>query len=366
MTGRNKKIAAVAMSGGVDSSVSALLLKQKGYTVIGVMMKIWDRRPLPEEGSRHSCYGPGEIQDLEDAKKTAEHIGIEFYSFDLAEDYNQFVIKPFCKEYLSGRTPNPCVLCNHKVKFGALMKRVKDAGIDFDIFATGHYARTEYDALTRRFLLKKGRDMKKDQSYFLYYLTQTQLKKIMFPLGNYLKSEVKKIAEEFGLKLAFKKESQDFIAGSDYSILFSGDFQPGAILDQDGEKIGEHKGIIFYTIGQRKGLKISSRKPLYVTDIDPQNNVIRVGPIEKLYHRTLIAENMNWISMDEPVKPIKVKARIRQQHKEADATVFPLKQNQVQVIFDEPQIAITPGQAVVLYQDEVVLAGGTIKEVIKN
>ena len=362
---QRKKIVLVGMSGGVDSSVATALFKAEGYEVIGVMMKIWDGRSLPPEKSSHSCYGPGEIEDEKDARKIADYLGIPFYVFDLAEQYNSQVLKPFCEEYLCGRTPNPCVICNHKMKFGLLAQKASEAGIKFDYFATGHYARNEYDPRRKRWILKKGIDEKKDQSYFLYHLSQEQLSRTLFPLGSYRKEKVRELAREFGLEVARKKESQDFISGSDYSVLFEGNYEPGPILDESGKQLGVHKGIIFYTIGQRKGLGISSREPLYVSRIDPKRNAIIVSPMKSLLSRGLIAEQLNWIAVSKPEKPLRVKAKIRQQHSPADATLTLIEDDKVKLEFDHPQSAITPGQAVVFYQDDEVLGGGTIQAGIR-
>ncbi len=347
------------MSGGVDSSVAAALLLEQGYEVIGAMMKIWDGRKLPEEGAGHSCYGPGELEDLSDAQKVSEFLGIKFFALDLSRAYNEQVLDPFCREYLCGRTPNPCVICNHKMKFGELPRKISEAGIEFDFFATGHYSRVEYDPGRKRYLLKKALDLSKDQTYFLYHLSQDQLSRTLFPLGDLRKEQVRKIAEKLGLPVAFKKESQDFIAGSDYSILFPQERHPGPILDQDGNQIGEHRGIMFYTIGQRKGLRITAKEPLYVIRIDPEKNAVIAGPREKLFQRELRAVNLNWIAMERPTENFKARGRIRQQHREAEAEVVP-EGALVRVTFDQPQMAVTPGQAVVFYQDDLVLGGGTI------
>ncbi|MFC1932015.1 tRNA 2-thiouridine(34) synthase MnmA [Chloroflexota bacterium] len=349
----------VAMSGGVDSSVAAALLKKQGYQVSGVTMKIWDGEATLQEGTRHGCYGPGEEKDIEDTRKVAQTLGIDFYVFDLRQEYKAEVLDYFCQEYLSGRTPNPCLRCNHKVKFDALLRKTRDSGIEFDYFATGHYALVEYTKSRHRYLLKKARDLSKDQSYFISSLSQRQLGRSLFPIGNYTKEEVRKMASDFGLGLDNKPESQDFIAGGYSSIVEAA--QPGPILDKEGNTLGEHQGIPFYTIGQRKGLSISAREPRYVTDIDPEKNAIIVGSKEELYQDELTASGLNWIAIEELKQPTKVKARIRYLHKEAEATVTPLSEDKVYVRFTEPQMAITPGQAVVFYHGDVVLGGGTIE-----
>jgi len=351
---------AVAMSGGVDSSVAAALLKEKGYEVIGVTMKVWDGETLPANGTRHACYGPGEEEDLEDARKVAQVLGIPLNIFDLRQEYKIEVLDYFCHEYLSGRTPNPCIRCNRRVKFDALLSKARDTGIEFDYFATGHYARVEHDESRSRYLLKKAKDMAKDQSYFLFALSQEQLSNSLFPLGNHTKEEVRKMARDLELGIDDKPESQDFFAG-DYSSLLGKVARPGPILNKEGEILGEHRGIPFYTIGQRKGLGISSKEPLYVTAIDQGKNVIVVGPKEEVYGDELVAMELNWIAIEELSRPVDLKAKIRYLHKEAEAMVIPLDEDKVHVKFKEPQMAITPGQAVVFYDDDTVIGGGTIE-----
>jgi tRNA-specific 2-thiouridylase len=348
------------MSGGVDSSVAAALLKEKGYEVIGVTMKVWDGETLPANGTRHACYGPGEEEDLEDARKVAQVLGIPLYIFDLRQEYKIEVLDYFCHEYLSGRTPNPCIRCNRRVKFDALLEKARDTGIEFDYFATGHYARVEHDESGSRYLLKKAKDMAKDQSYFLFALSQEQLSNSLFPLGNHTKEEVRKMARDLELGIDDKSESQDFFAG-DYSSLLGKVARPGPILNKEGEILGEHRGIPFYTIGQRKGLGISSKEPLYVTAIDQGKNVIVVGPKEEAYGDELVAMELNWIAIQELSRPVDLKAKIRYLHKEAEAMVIPLDEDKVHVKFKEPQMAITPGQAVVFYDDDTVIGGGTIE-----
>ena len=351
----------VGMSGGVDSSVVAALLKEEGYEVIGVTMKIWDGGTISKEGAHHACYGPGEEEDIKDAQKVAQTLGIPFYIFDLKQEYKTFVLDYFSHEYLSGRTPNPCIRCNQRVKFGAMVKKIYDSGIDFDYFATGHYARVEYDKVRNRYLLKKARDLRKDQSYFLYSLSQEQLGGSLFPLWDYTKEEVRKIARDSGLGINNKPESQDFITG-DYSFLFNKVTRSGPILNKQDKVLGRHKGIPFYTIGQRKGLGISNGERLYVTAIDPERNAIVVGTKEDLLGDKLIASNLNWIDIKKFEKSIKVKAKIRYRHKEGEVEVIPLDKEKIYVKFREPQIAITPGQAIVFYDGDIVVGGGVIEK----
>jgi tRNA-specific 2-thiouridylase len=352
----------VAMSGGVDSSVAAALLKEKSYKVIGVTMNIWQGSKIPPLRHHHGCYGPEE--DVEDARKAAQSLEIPFYIFDLRQEYKAEVLDYFCYEYVSGRTPNPCIRCNQRVKFGALVEKARDSGVKFDYFATGHYARAEYDKGKRRYLLKKARDTTKDQSYFLFSLSQEQLSHSLLPLGNYTKEEVRKIARLLGLGVGDKPESQDFIAGG-YSTLVEAAAHPGPILNRQGNILGQHRGIPFYTIGQRKGLGISSKEISYVTAIDRKRNAIIVGTKQEVYGDEFIASKLNWIAIGELKRPIEVKAKIRYLHKEAEAVVIPLDKERVRVRFKEPQMAITPGQAIVFYDGDIVVGGGTIEQAVK-
>ncbi|MFC1957985.1 tRNA 2-thiouridine(34) synthase MnmA [Chloroflexota bacterium] len=349
----------VAMSGGVDSSVAAALLKEKGHQVTGITMKIWDGETLPGEGTHRGCYGPDEEEDIENTRNVAQLLGIPLHVFDLRQEYKAEVLDYFRREYLSGRTPNPCLRCNRKIKFEALLRKARAKGIDFEKFASGHYARVEYTSSKNRYLLRKGKDLVKDQSYFISFLSQEQLGQALFPIGNYTKKEVREIATDFALGLDDKPESQDFITGG-YSTLV-GEAQPGPILAKQGEVLGEHHGISLYTVGQRKRLGISSKDPLYVTDIDPIKNAIIVGSKEEVYQDELTASGFNWIAIEKLTHPTKVKARIRYANKESEATVTPLDEDRVYVKFKEPQMAITPGQAVVFYDGDVVIGAGTIE-----
>jgi tRNA-specific 2-thiouridylase len=352
----------VAMSGGVDSSVAAALLKKKGYHVSGIRMKIWDGVTLPLERKSRACYGPGEEENTEDARKASQVLGIPFYALDLRQEYKTEVLDYFYHEYLSGRTPNPCLKCNHRVKFGALLRKALDSGIEFDYFATGHYARVEYSKNSHHYLLKKAKDLKKDQSYFLASLSQEQLGHSLFPIGDYTKDEVRNIAREFGLGVENKPESQDFVAAGYYSLIDIDTVQPGLIINKQGDILGKHRGIPFYTIGQRKGLGISGKEPSYVTDIDPEKNTIAVGSREELFHDELFASRLNWISIEKIEQSLKVKAKIRYIHPEEEATVTPVDSDKVYVKFEKPQRAITPGQIVVFYQGDEVVGAGTIEK----
>ena len=361
----------IAMSGGVDSSVAAALLKREGYDVLGVIMEIYDESITPAscEKTRHACFGPGEKQDIEDARKVAEKLGIPLYTLDLKEKYKNNIINFFVSEYLNGNTPNPCVKCNHEMKFGAIVEELKTRGVEFDYYATGHYARIEYDKNRKQFILKKAVDTQKDQSYFLYRLHQDQLKNIIFPLGNYKKDEVRQLAKELlpDLDVCEKAESQDFIAGG-YHQLFDNVNRSGPILDTSGEVIGVHKGIEHYTIGQKRGLRISANKPLYVISKDKERNAIIVGEKEDVMGTRLIAKNLNWLAFENLTQPLDLKARIRFQHEDADALAIPIdgENKKVLVKFNEPQRAITPGQAVVFYDGDIVLGGGIIEKEVKE
>ncbi len=350
----------VAMSGGVDSSVAAALLKDKGYQVSGVTMEIWGGESLPEEGRRHACYGPGEAEDVADARRVCERLDIPFYTLDLRQEYRAEVLDYYSEEYLSGRTPNPCYRCNSRIKFGALLGKARQSGIEFDYFATGHYARVEYSQEKQGYLLKKGLDRNKDQSYFISSLSQRQLQHCIFPLGDYTKEEVRKIAADYGLGVDNKPESQDFMAGGHLSLI-----EPavsGPIADRLGNIVGEHRGLPHYTIGQRKGLGVATEEPRYVIEIKAEKNTVVIGSRDEVYHDRLLASGLNWIAGEAPSRPVRVKARIRNLHREANATVTPLNESEAMVKFDRPQLAITPGQAVVFYQGDLVLGGGTIEK----
>lgn len=357
---------AVAMSGGVDSSIAAALLKENGHEVIGVTMKIWTGESFFEEGFLYGVgCGPGEEYNIEDARKVAQTLRIPLHIIDLREEYKTEVLDYLRQEYLLGRTPNPCIKCNRKVKFDALVKKAMDGGLKFDYFATGHYARAEYDVSKHRYLLKKAKDAMKDQSYFLFSLSQEQLGRSLFPLGSYTKGAVRKLAQTLGLGTAYKPDTQDFIAGG-YSTLVESAAQPGPILDRQGNIIGQHRGIPFYTIGQRRGLAISTGEPLYVTAIDKERNAIIVGAKEEVYGDELTASELNWIAIERLQQPIKVKAKIRYRQKEAEATVIPLGGDTTQVKFKEPQAAIAPGQAIVFYDEDTVVGGGIIERAGKT
>lgn len=346
----------VGMSGGLDSSMAAALLKGQGYQVTGVIMKIWAGEVGPEPG-KHGCYGPGEEQDIQDARKVADKVGIPFHVIDLTKEYQAEVLDYFCREYMSGRTPNPCVRCNRRIKFGALVDRARSLGIDFEYFATGHYAKVEYDEGRGRFLMKKGRDLKKDQSYFLFDLSQEQLKRALFPLGDLFKDDVRKMAVRLELGVDGKEESQNFVCGH-YVELFKSKPEKGPIIDRSGNVLGRHRGIIHFTIGQRKGLRLAAKEPLYVTDILPETNAVVVGEKEDLYMTSQTVAETNWISIESLSGPIEVRARIRNAHHGYEAVISPAGHQETAVMYKEPQVGAAPGQAIVFYDGDVVVGGG--------
>ena len=354
---------AVGLSGGVDSSVAAALLLEKGYEVMGIAMKIFDGSVALKESQRHACFGPGEKEDMDMAASVCRRLGIPFHIIDLIEEYRKYVIEYFRNEYLGGKTPNPCIVCNHRLKFGFLLEKARQTGLDFEFFATGHYAQiVESEG---RFLLKRSADLSKDQSYFLYTLTPRQLSSTLFPIGAYTKKRIREIAGSLGLETAARPESQDFIAGNDYSPLFAHEeIKEGDIVDKDGNILGRHRGIIHYTVGQRRGLGISSPRPLYVTEIDARGNRLVVSKWEDLFSDGLIATNLRLIAMERLDRPYNIKAKIRLKHKEADATVFPHEDNRARIVFKQPQQSVTPGQSVVLYSGDMVLGGGVIERAI--
>ena len=348
------------MSGGVDSSVAAAILVEEGYEVIGVTMRIWPcDAPMMQASARTCCS----LSAIQDAERVAARLGIRHYVLNFKDIFQQTVIDNFVQEYRRGRTPNPCIRCNRFVKFDALLTKARTYGAEY--VATGHYSRIVHDD---RWLLKRGVDGSKDQSYALYCMTQEQLAHALMPLGNLIKDETRHLAAKLGLAVATKPESQEicFVENRDYPSFIKRHAPevavPGPILDTAGGEIGLHEGIAFYTIGQRKRIGIAAREPLYVVDIDPERNAIIVGRDDDLYSSQLTAEDMVYIC-ERPDKPIAVTAKVRYNMKDAPALLSPLAGNQAHVRFDGPQRAITPGQAVVCYQGEDVLGGGTIRMV---
>lgn len=355
----------VGLSGGVDSSVTALILKEQGHEVIGATMSIWRERndltKVPSHSCTHgACYGPDEKEDIEAARKVAEEIGIPYYVFDCVDEYEKIVLENFKNEYISGRTPNPCIRCNALVKFGVLPALAKANGIEFDKFATGHYASiVEENGV---YSLKRGKASNKDQSYFLYRLKQEQLKNILLPLGDFTKDEIREIARKHGLNVSDKPDSQDFYEG-DYNELLGVKEKKGNIVDVDGKILGEHTGIWNYTIGQRKGIGISAPEPLYVLELRKDTNEVVVGYKDKTFKKSLLANDMNWICGKSPKEPFSATAKIRSTQSPVKVTVVPIDDNSANVEFDEYQKSIAIGQSIVIYNDNTVLGGGIIDSV---
>ncbi len=354
---------AVGMSGGVDSSVACHLLKQEGHEVIGITMRIWDSEASVAL-KKSACFGPDEETEIEEARAFASGLGIPYHVIDLAKEYKSSIIGYFKREYGRGRTPNPCINCNRLMKFGLLLEKAETAGIRFDKFATGHYARVAYDGKSGRYLLKKGIDARKDQSYFLGLLSQEQLSRVVFPLGTYTKEKVKEIAKTFGFPAYDKKESQDFYSG-DYGELIDEKPNPGRIIGKDGRLLGMHKGLSRYTIGQRRGIGVASNIPLYVTGMDCDTNTVTVGTEDELLGRRLLVRDVNWIGIQAPECGLSAQVKIRYMHHAQQAKVSPADEDAVIVEFESPQRAITPGQYAVFYDNDTVLGAGVIDKVLQ-
>jgi tRNA-uridine 2-sulfurtransferase len=355
-----KRRVVVGLSGGVDSSVAALLLKQAGHDVVGVTMMIYSGARAGVPGV-DSCYSPGEDADVEYAQAVCRTLGIPYHTVDLKKEFRSWVLDYVRSEYLAGRTPNPCIRCNQMVKFGLLVDRLSSSvGLDFDAFATGHYCQVFPAGQAGRFSLRKAADLTKDQTYFLCMLSQEQLSRVMFPLGTLTKTAVRRIARDAGLATHDRPESQDFAAGG-YREALEAQESTGRIVDRDGNEIGSHRGIWGYTIGQRKGLGVGGGEPLYVTQIDARTNTIVAGPESQLYRSRLSVRSVNWVSREAPQEAIRVGARIRYRNPEAPAVITPLPDGSVSVDFDEPQRAVAPGQMAAFYDGDLLLGGGPIE-----
>lgn len=350
------------MSGGVDSSVAAALLKKEGYKVIGVTMCF---NIDSAQSQKPSCCGADAI---EEARRVSQILDIPHYVLSFGAQLEKDVIENFVGQYMEGLTPNPCVECNQHIKFGSLLKKIREMGGDY--LATGHYARISYNRFNKSFNLKKAKDAKKDQAYFLYKIKKENLPFILFPIGGFTKTKVRKLAQQFRLPSAARKESQDicFIPKGNYQDFIKERlglkaFTPGPICNEDGKVLGEHKGIAFYTIGQRDGLGIAVGKPVYIYRIEKKENAIYVGSKEKLFDGGLFAKDVNLIGMNFPKKKIEVKIKIRYNQPEVKAWLLAAGKDKIKIEFQKPQWAVTPGQAVVFFRRDVVLGGGTIEQV---
>ena len=349
--------ALIAMSGGVDSSVAAYLTQKEGLTCIGGTAQMCDKSLLGDAFSSQSIL---------DARAVAERLGMDFYVFDAVDAFKSAVVDNFISCYEQGLTPNPCVVCNRRIKFSYLLDKALALGCDYIV--TGHYAQVRQDKDSGRYLLYKAVDEAKDQSYFLACLNQQQLSHIKFPLGGYTKAKIREIAEAQGFLTAKKKDSQDicFVPDGDFMgfiCRYTGKSYPdGTFLDLQGRPVGKHNGAIRYTLGQRKGLGLAMGEPVYVCGKDMENNTVTVGPEEALYTQTLVAKDWNWFPFPALTEPMQVMAKARSRHIPQPATVYPEENGQARVVFDQPQRAVTPGQTVVLYQGDMVVGGGTIAE----
>jgi len=357
-----KKKVVVGMSGGVDSSVAAKLLKEQGYDVIGVTMQIWkedvQRTVLEEEGG---CCGTTAVDD---ARRVADKLEIPYYVMNFKDDFKTNVIDYFIEEYLEGRTPNPCIACNRYVKWQALLQRAREIGADY--IATGHYARIEKHPTTGRLAIRNSVTAQKDQTYVLYNLTQDQLARTLMPVGEYEKEQIRQMAQEVDFAVSKKADSQDicFIPDGDYSDFIRKETgkvsKTGDFVDLDGNVLGKHKGILYYTVGQRKGLGIAFGKPMFVHHIDVVKNQVVLCENDSLFQKTLVAEDLNFMAFEKIEGTVRLEAKIRYSHKKSWCEVKMLNENEMECTFDEPQRAITPGQSVVLYDGEYVALGGKI------
>ncbi len=368
----------MAMSGGVDSSTAAALLKDQGYPIIGLSMQLWNyrreesRRPESEGKKSGACCS---LDDIHDARKVAHHLDFPFYVINLETEFEEEVVVPFIQSYLQGRTPIPCVQCNSFLKFHRLLHKAEELGAS--AVATGHYARIQFNQKSSRYELFRGIDYAKDQSYFLFELTQSQMQKIRFPLGEFTKVQIREMASRHGLPVSEKAESQEicFIPHNDYALFLEKYLSSnpavgisaklpgeGDIVDSEGKILGKHGGYHQFTVGQRRGLGVAAGHPLYVLETEPLANRVRVGTGDELFKKRLVADTLNWIALDELKSSLRVSAKIRNRHEAAPGLLHPTGGNEVLMEFDTPQRAITPGQAAVFYQDDLVIGGGWIRQ----
>ncbi|KHD38375.1 thiouridylase [Clostridium acetobutylicum] len=354
----NKKVV-IGMSGGVDSSVAAYLLKEQGYDVIGVTMKLTPDDAFYTEQEGGCCS----LSAVEDARRVAYRIGIPFYVVNFTDIFKEKVIDYFTEEYLNGKTPNPCIACNKYIKFDALLKKAESLGADY--IATGHYCRIVEE--NGRYVIRKSEDEKKDQTYVMYNMTQDQLKHTLMPCGDYKKDRIREIAREIGLNVFDKKDSEEicFIPDNDHGGFIKREcpkaVKTGNFVDKEGKVLGKHKGIIYYTIGQRKGLGIATGKRVFVTNIDAMKNQVVIGEEEEIFENELISFKNNFIPFDKLTEPMEVDAKIRYNAKASRATIYPVDDENVKVKFEKPQRAITKGQSVVFYDGDLLVGGGIIK-----